>query len=124
MNVEHIGVYAKDSAALAAWYADVLQLREVDRIGKEGRPPVVFLQGDHGAVVEILPADEGEACAERGLKAPGFTHLGIVVEDIEGEIKRLAARGVEVWGVRSTSNGWTIGYFYDPERNILELVER
>lgn len=122
MNVEHIGVYANDSAALGAWYAEALQMREIDRIGKEGRPPVVFLQGEQGAVVEILPTDA--AREGRDLKSPGFTHLGIPVDDMEGEIERLAGLGVEVWGVRSTSNGWTIGYFHDPEGNILELIQR
>ena len=57
MNVEHIGIHARDSAALATWYATVLELKEVRRIEKEGRPPVVFLMGERGAVVEILPTD-------------------------------------------------------------------
>jgi catechol 2,3-dioxygenase-like lactoylglutathione lyase family enzyme len=121
MNVEHIGIYAQDSAALAEWYADVLDLREIRRIEKEGRPPVVFLQGERGAVIEILPTDvESDT---RDLKRPGYTHLGIVVDDLVGEQERLAARGVKVSGVRTTSNGWTIGYFEDPEGNILELVQ-
>jgi catechol 2,3-dioxygenase-like lactoylglutathione lyase family enzyme len=122
MNIEHVGIYAKDSAKLAAWYAKILQVNEINRIEKEGRPPVVFLQGETGAVVEILPTDA--APAERGLKGPGFTHLGLVVDSLDAEQARLAEHGVEMWGVRATSNGWKIGYFHDPEGNILELVER
>ena len=55
---------------------------------------------------------------------PGFTHLGIVVDDMSTEIARLADLGIEVSGQRTTSNGWTIAYFEDPEGNILELVQR
>lgn len=122
MNIEHIGIYATDSAALADWYARALKLDEVQRIEKEGRPPVVFLKGESGAVVEILPT--GEAASQKELTAPGFTHLGIVVDDLDGEQKRLEKLGVEMWGIRSTSNGWKIGYFNDPEGNTLELIQR
>ena len=122
MNVEHVGIYAQDSAALADWYAKVLQLSELNRIEKEGRPPIVFLRGEKGAVVEILPTDA--ASIERDLKCPGFTHLGIVVDDLDAQQKRLAGLDVEMWGIRATSNGWKIGYFHDPEGNILELIQR
>lgn len=122
MNVEHIGVYARDSAALAAWYATVLELKEIRRIERADRPPVVFLGAEKGAVVEILPTDAEPA--ERDLNCPGFTHLGVVVDDLDAQQKRLSALGVEVWGVRLTSNGWKIGYFRDPEGNTLELVQR
>jgi len=122
MNVEHVGIYACDSAALAEWYAKTLELSEVRRIEKEGRPPVVFLQGDRGAVIEILPTDATPAA--RDLNSPGFTHLGIVVEDLFAHGERLAGLGVELWGVRDTSNGWKIGYVNDPEGNVLELIQR
>jgi catechol 2,3-dioxygenase-like lactoylglutathione lyase family enzyme len=122
MNVEHIGIYAQDSAALASWYAKVLGLNEIRRIGKEGRPPVVFLQGESGAVVEVLPTDGPPV--QRDLKSPGFAHLGIAVADLEAERGRLAGFNVELWGIRATSNGWKIGYFNDPEGNVLELVQR
>jgi len=122
MNLEHVGIYAQNSAKLSKWYAEVLELREVQRIEKEGRDPVVFLKGNEGAVVEILPTEASPA--ERSLDCPGFTHLGIVVADLDAQQKRLAGLGIELWGVRSTSSGWRIGYLHDPEGNILELVQR
>jgi len=122
MNVEHIGLYASDSGALAAWYRDVLELRVVSRIEKPGRPPIVFLQGVSGAILEILPTQA--AAGDREVDRPGFTHLGLPVANLDTEKARLEKQGVEVWGVRSTSNGWTIGYLRDPEGNILELIQR
>lgn len=122
MNVEHVGIYAQDSAELADWYSKALELNELYRIEKEGRPPVVFLRGETGAVVEILPTDA--APVERDLKCPGFTHLGIVIDDFDAQQERLAGLGVEMWGIRATGNGWKIGYFNDPAGNILELVQR
>jgi len=122
MNVEHVGIYARDSVALAEWYARHLQLKEVRRIERGGRPPVVFLQGEDGAVLEILPTTA--AAMDRHLDSPGYSHLGIVVADLEAASERLAEEGIEVSGVRETSNGWKIGYFRDPEGNLLELVQR
>jgi catechol 2,3-dioxygenase-like lactoylglutathione lyase family enzyme len=122
VNIEHIGIYAKDSAALADWYAKSLLLDEVRRIEKEGRPPVVFLKGASDVVIEILPTSE--SAVPRELSTPGFTHLGIVVDDLGAEQARLAELGVEMWGIRATSNGWKIGYFHDPEGNTLELIQR
>lgn len=123
MNVEHVGLYAGDSAGLAAWYEDVMGLRVVNRIDKPGRAPVVFLQGVSGAVLEILPTEAGPS-ASGAVDRRGFTHLGLPVSDLEQERARLAERGVEVWGIRSTSNGWKIGYLRDPEGNTLELIQR
>jgi len=122
VNIEHVGIYANDSADLSSWYARVLQMTEIHRIEKEGRPPVVFLQGESGAVVEILPTDARPV--EHDLSCPGFTHLGIVVDDLDAEQARLARLGVEMWGIRATSNGWRIAYFNDPEGNVLELIQR
>ncbi|MBU1048521.1 VOC family protein [Candidatus Bipolaricaulota bacterium] len=123
MNIEHVGIYAHDSEALAKWYTDALGLREVRRIDRgEGKPAVVFLQGASGAIVEILPTSAMET--ERALNSPGFTHLGIAVDNMDEQMVRLAEQGIEVKNIRSTSNGWTIGYFNDPEGNILELVQR
>ena len=123
MNIEHVGIYAQDSAALADWYVTTLDLQEVRRIERgEGKSPVIFLQGSSGAVIEILPTHVEKQ--QRELNVPGFTHLGIGVESMGAQVARLAKLGVEVSGIRSTSNGWTIGYFNDPEGNILEFIER
>ena len=122
MNIEHIGLYATDSAMLADWYRDVLGLRVTSRIEKAGRLPVVFLQGADGAILEILPTQTADG--DRGLDRPGFTHLGLPVANLDAEKVRLEGHGVEVFGIRSTSNGWTIGYLRDPEGNILELIQR
>lgn len=122
MNLEHVGIYAQDSAKLARWYRDVLELRVIREIVKEGRPPIVFLQGAAGVVIEILPTSA--APVERNVSCPGYTHLGIDVKDFDAEKVRLSALGIDLWGVRETSNGWTIGYFKDPEGNILELIQR
>jgi catechol 2,3-dioxygenase-like lactoylglutathione lyase family enzyme len=123
MKAEHLGIYANDAVELSNWYIDNLGFKVVNKLEKEGRPPIFFLQGSQGGVVlEILPTQ-----LERGnreLSAPGFSHMGLVVDDFEKVELALRQKGILVENVRQTTNGWTIGYFKDPEGNQLELIYR
>ncbi len=122
MIIEHFGLYAHDSRALAAWYEKHVGLRIVRCLEKEGRPPIFFLSGERGAQIEILPTQAPQV--DRDLTSPGFSHVGFIVDDFDETQKSLAAEGVAVRGVRETSNGWRIGYFEDPEGNTVEIVHR
>jgi hypothetical protein len=122
MNAEHIGLYAGDTASLAKWYVDKLDLSVVLTLEKEGRPPIYFLQGDQGLVIEILPTSTSRT--SRHLSDPGYSHIGLVVENFNQAKSSLESKGVSLYDVRQTSNGWTIGYFDDPEGNQLEIVYR
>ena len=122
MRLEHVGIYARDTQALADWYADVLGFRVVRTLEKEGRPPIFFLAAAEGGEVEILPTQEGHL--DRSLTQGGFSHIGLVIDDFEATESGLNEKGIRLEGVRETSNGWKIGYFQDPERNTIELVRR
>ncbi|HEY71024.1 MAG TPA: VOC family protein [Anaerolineae bacterium] len=122
MYAEHIGLYASDPVKLAAWYVETLGLGVIRTLEKEGRPPIYFLQADQGMVLEILPTHTERLTRE--LSDPGYSHIGFIVEDFEQAAASLQAKGVTLSNVRQTSNGWTIGYFDDPEGNRLEIVYR
>ena len=94
----------------------------VRTLKKEGRPPIFFLAAEEGGEIEILPTHEPHL--ERRLNHVGFSHIGLVIRDFEGLEQQLNAKGITLEGVRETSNGWKIGYFKDPEGNMLELVQR
>jgi catechol 2,3-dioxygenase-like lactoylglutathione lyase family enzyme len=122
MNAEHVGLYADDTASLSKWYIDKLDLSVVRTLEKEGRPPIYFLKGDQGLVIEVLPTSTPRTARE--LSDPGYSHIGLVVEDFDVAMSSLESKGVALYNVRQTSNGWTIGYFDDPEGNHLEIVYR
>lgn len=122
MRLEHFGIYARDTQALADWYADVLGFRVVRTLEKEGRPPIFFLAAAEGGEVEILPTQE--AHLDRTLTQGGFSHIGLIIDDFEAIESGLNEKGIRLEGVRETSNGWKIGYFQDPEGNTIELVRR
>jgi catechol 2,3-dioxygenase-like lactoylglutathione lyase family enzyme len=122
VKLEHIGVYAQDTQALAEWYASTLGFHVVRTLEKEGRPPIYFLAADEGGEIEILPTEEPHAT--RSLNQGGFSHIGLVIDDFEATESRLDGKGIRLDGVRETSNGWKIGYFQDPEGNTIELIRR
>lgn len=105
---------ADDLAAQAAFYRDVLGLREVD----SGTDYVGF--EIDGRTFEILArSGEPQYDARR-------VQIGFEVEDIERAREELIAAGVEpVTGILSASDGvsrWA--YFRDPEGNVFEITER
>lgn len=122
VRLEHFGIYAKDPQVLASWYVDVLGFRVVRTLEKAGRPPIFFLEADEGGEIEILPTKESRV--ERTLSQGGFSHIGLIVADFQAIQTELRGKGIELEGVRDTSNGWKIGYFADPEGNTIELVRR
>lgn len=122
MKLEHFGVYAHDTKALADWYIGTLGFHVVRTLEKEGRPPIYFLAPPGGGEIEILPTKEPHA--ERSLSQGGFSHVGLIVEDFGAAEAQLSAKGIQLEGVRETSNGWKIGYLDDPEGNTIEIVCR
>ena len=122
MKPEHIGIYASDSDTLSKWYIDKLGFSIIRTLEKEGRPTIYFLEAEGGVVVEILPTSGDRS--DRKLNEPGFSHLGMLVDDFDKAVSSLESKGVSVHDARKTSNGWTIGYLEDPEGNSLEIVYR
>ncbi|MBW2121499.1 MAG: VOC family protein [Deltaproteobacteria bacterium] len=122
MRVEHLGIYANDSEGLSRWYREKLGFSVVRKLEKEGRPPIYFLEGEGGWQIEILPSPSPPH--KRELTDPGYSHVGLVVEDFDRTAGLLQSKGISLHDVRDTSNGWKIGYFEDPEGNRLEIVYR
>ena len=122
MNAEHVGLYSNNPTNLSKWYIEKLGFSVIRTLEKEGRPPIFFLRAENGLVIEILPTDKPRS--KRDLSDPGYSHLGLVVDDFDQVTASLAAKGISLYNVRKTSNGWTIGYFTDLEGNLLEIIYR
>ena len=122
-KIEHIGIYSSDTKRLADWYVNTFGLIIGLKIEKNlDSKSVYFLKSD-GVKIEILPSDENEKRV-RNIKDPGFSHIGITVNDFGYVEEYLKSRGVEIKGSRKTSVGWKIGYVEDIDGNIIEIVCR
>ncbi len=144
-GLAHTALHVPDVEAAVAWYREVLGLRvlsppyrmEGARItadmGELLPPPVVVLAAILGTadgddrVIEVIEYPG----APRGAPEPpsvlelGFTHVGLVCDDIDATRARLEAREVrflttaiaEVAGLRTT-------WFCDPWENVFILLEK
>ncbi|TXT51463.1 MAG: Glyoxalase/bleomycin resistance protein/dioxygenase [Spirochaetes bacterium] len=120
-TIEHVGIAADDTAALASWYEQALGFSEFFRT--EGEQPTIFLEDGSGTAVEIFARNKAES-------KPGFDHrtgmhLAIAVEDFDAAVADLEHRGVIFLGepkqVFFSGRAW---FFADPEGNRLHIVHR
>ena len=97
----HVLIYTADADADRAFFRDVLGLSHVD----VGHGWLIFRLPP--SEVAVHPADEGAPLSH---DTPGMVgaHLYLMCDDLEGEIRALAAKGVkctpvqqERWGIRT-----------------------
>jgi len=120
--VEHIGLAARDTVALKAWYAEVLGFREVFTDGKS--PPAFLIDMAGGLLIEIYPGDTSTDVTGNN-KLAGWRHLAVRVESIESARDELARRGVVfIEPIKPAGGGGRVLFFKDSEGNLLHLVER
>jgi catechol 2,3-dioxygenase-like lactoylglutathione lyase family enzyme len=144
-GVAHTALHVADAEAAVAWYRDVLGLRvlsppyrmEGARItadmGELVPPPVVVHAAILGTadgddrVIEVIEYPGARTGAPRpaSVLELGFTHVGLVCDDIDATRAGLEAREVrflttgiaEVAGLRTT-------WFCDPWDNVFILLEK
>ena len=121
-GIEHIGIAASDTTALANWYCETLGFRIVSR--SDDTPPSYFVAAPNGTMLEIISA-EGAPRTEHDPRDPGIRHICIGVEDFEETVAELEQKGVTFTGaVIDLPGGGNVLFFTDPEGNLLHLVHR
>ena len=94
-------VSVADIDASTRWYSEKLGLRVVMRAPKQDKSAVTVLEGG-GLIVELLQRDDAQPLtkAAPGVSANylvyGVFKAGIIVDDFDGTMAALKARGVEI----------------------------
>lgn len=122
MGIDHPAVAADDVVALADWYCDVLGYERWFLFQKA--KTVWMLKAPDDTLLEIMPKDE-TLRHSRTTWTPGWSHLALRVSDIEAAITYLEQFNVR-WGGDLTNaiGGGRVRNFFDPEGNMLQLLER
>ncbi|MBN1614142.1 MAG: methylmalonyl-CoA epimerase [Deltaproteobacteria bacterium] len=98
IKVDHIGVAVKDAAPVIKLYRDVLGLELAgDEVVKEQKVRTIFLPvGD--TEIELLESTEPDGPVAKFLetKGEGIQHIAFMVEDLDGALKELEAKGVRL----------------------------
>ncbi|MFT5367335.1 MAG: glyoxylase I family protein [Candidatus Latescibacterota bacterium] len=119
-GIEHTAIAASDTTALTTWYCETFGFSIAYQNQKE--PPTFFVKLGQG-LLEIIPAND-VARVDRDNADPGLSHFAISVDDFEGAVAALAAKGIEVTGIREASGGVQVGFVADPENNALQIIRR
>jgi len=149
-GLAHTALCVDDLDAAVQWYTDVLGLQlwsppylmEGDAIERDMgelvpspvalRAAIVGVHGDAGdRVIEVIeypnvpPGFDGAARDAVSLTAPGFTHVGLVCDDIDATRATLEARGA-VFLVRDTAKiaGLRTTWLRDPWHNVFILMQK
>ena len=121
-SVEHIGLPARDFAALRDWYVNKLGAECIAPNGDQ--PPVFIRPPGSTAMFEIYAATGSDSVTEDNGLA-GWRHMALRVESIEAARKELEARGVKfIDPIKPAAGGGRILFFKDGEGNLLHLVDR
>jgi catechol 2,3-dioxygenase-like lactoylglutathione lyase family enzyme len=144
-GLAHTALHVADVDAAVAWYRDVLGLvvlsppyrMEGDAISRDMgqllpapvvvKAAIVGVDGDSDRVIEVIeyPSVTTSSPPPPDVTRIGFTHVGLVCDDVAVARAALAAQGVtflvegvaDVAGVRTT-------WFADPWNNVFILVEK
>ncbi|HTP34313.1 MAG TPA: VOC family protein [Candidatus Acidoferrales bacterium] len=119
-GIEHTAIASADPHRLADWY--VAHLDFVINY-RSSRSKTVFVKAFDGYMIEIIEAEPGTTPAE-GMKAAGFRHLALAVDDFDATYARLVSKGVAFLTEPERASGNTIAFFRDCDGNILHLLHR
>lgn len=121
-GIDHLAICAKDTAALAQWYCDNFGFNVISDNGQT--PPTIFVKGEVGSAIEIMPANETPA-AKADFWDAGIRHIAIITDDFDGAQATLDRIGAELVGPeRLPIGGGRLQSFRDPEGNIAQVLWR
>ena len=110
-QVDFVSVPTRDVARAVAWYRDVLGLPASDYTDGEVEAPNVTLSFWN-------PEEQGIEFQ------PNIAGFAIRVADVEATRKELEAKGVEFMGETFDSSVCLMGFFKDPDGNVVILHRR
>src|SRR6266849_4190494 len=87
LTLNHFGIYVKDLEESTKFYTENMGFRKAFSFTDGAGHPVVYLQIDHNTFLEMTPADKDHA--------PGFSHAGILTDDLESTVAALQKKGLK-----------------------------
>lgn len=124
--IAHVGVRVHDLARSVAFY-EVLGFRKT--AGPIGPEPVAILENDAGVEINlVLNAPDPDAkniLMDVPEKHPGYTHIALLVPDLDAARATIEAAGISLSGGPVEFYEGVRGFFIrDPDRNVIEIHSR
>jgi len=114
LTLNHVGLYVKDIEESTKFYTENMGFRKAFSFTDGAGHPVTYLQIDHNTFLEMTPADKDHA--------PGFSHAGILTDDLESTVAALQKKGLKAEDVHLGGTKALISNTLDPNGVRLELL--
>lgn len=119
----HVHVFCSDIDATERWFVDGVGAEFVARRDSNGIPATTLRLG--GVQILLRPARANESLVPNNQRQYGTDHFGFDVDDVDGAVAELKARGVfvevEPWDFTPQAR---IAYIKGPDEVRIELVQR
>ncbi len=114
LTLNHFGIYVKDMDESTKFYTEKMGFRKAFSFVDGAGHPIVYLQIDHNTFLEMTPADKDHPA--------GFSHAGILADDLESTVTALQREGLKVENVHLGGTKARISNTLDPNGVRLELL--
>lgn len=114
LKLNHFGIYAKDLDESTNFYTNKMGFREAFRFKDAAGHPIVYLYINRDTFLELTAADAEHPA--------GFSHAGILSDDVQSTVASLKENGVKVEDVHAGSTKAPLANMFDPNGVRLELL--
>lgn len=115
-GVNHVAMSVDNFDEALAFYTQKMGFREVLNVHNEqNQPTLAFVQASRDTFLELAPANAN--------RPAGFTHFGLLVDDINDTVAVLRQRGVLVTDPRSVGDQWMVANVTGPGSIRIELTQ-
>ena len=122
-GIGHVAIRVKDVARTLDFYSCRLGFAEILRLHwDDGSLWLIYLGIIDDQFLEIFPDAVGERAPAR--EANGLNHVCLTVDDLDGIVDQLAARGIPLTqGKKGGADGNLQAWIEDPDGNRIELMQ-
>ena len=123
-GLHHIHIKSKDPRSSAQWWADMFGATLLPEIefGSMLFAPV-SLDGVQISITTLAPGDEGVIADPHSIPHYGLEHIGITTDDLDADLARFAAQGLEVYDRRPGAGGFENAFVAAPDGVCIELLQ-
>jgi glyoxylase I family protein len=124
-KIHHVAIICSDYETSKRFYVDILGLRIIEETYRSERQSykLDLLVGDGPEQIELF-SFPNPPLRVNAPEARGLRHLAFAVNDVEGTVRELKERGVNVEAIRiDPLTGKKYTFFQDPDGLPLELYE-
>lgn len=115
MKVKNAVVAVEDLEESAKFYSDTLGMDEIRRFSPRTGLTIAFFKGEGEATIELIDGEVGKK---------GLYMVGIEIEDMDVELAKLKAKGVNIKeGPFGAPGGPKIAFLNGPDGVEIELIE-